>query len=52
MALTIKKRCVRCMKVLREDGTCQNPKCSRYKAEPTDATSDTGKDTDSEAVAD
>lgn len=30
MALKIKKRCIRCMKVLREDGTCQNPKCVRY----------------------
>lgn len=29
----IKKRCFRCLHVLREDGTCQNPKCSRYVAE-------------------
>lgn len=28
--MAIKKRCVRCLKVLREDGTCQNEKCSRY----------------------
>ena len=26
----IKKRCFRCLHVLREDGTCQNPKCVRY----------------------
>lgn len=31
--MAIKKRCIRCMKVLREDGTCQNPKCSRYTEE-------------------
>lgn len=30
MALKIKKRCIRCMKYLREDGTCQNEKCVRY----------------------
>lgn len=23
-------RCIRCRKPLREDGTCQNPKCVRY----------------------
>ena len=28
----ITKRCIRCRKPLREDGTCQNPKCVRYKA--------------------
>ena len=31
--MAIKKRCIRCMKPLREDGTCQNPKCSRYTEE-------------------
>ena len=25
-----KKRCIRCLKPLRENGTCQNPKCVRY----------------------
>ena len=30
MALKIKMRCMRCMKVLRDDGTCSNEKCSRY----------------------
>lgn len=30
MALKIKLRCFRCLKVLREDGTCQNPECVRY----------------------
>lgn len=31
--MAIKKRCIRCMKVLREDGTCQNEKCLRYVPE-------------------
>lgn len=26
----VKKRCIRCRKELREDGTCQNPNCVRY----------------------
>lgn len=26
----IKKRCIRCRKELRGDGTCQNPDCVRY----------------------
>lgn len=30
----ITKRCIRCRKPLREDGTCQNPECVRYKPEP------------------
>ena len=30
MAYKIKKRCIRCLKVLREDGTCDNEKCSKY----------------------
>ena len=30
----VTKRCIRCLKPLREsDGTCQNPKCVRYKPE-------------------
>lgn len=29
----ITKRCIRCRKPLREDGTCQNPKCVRYVPE-------------------
>ena len=43
------KRCFRCLHVLREDGTCQNPKCVRYtpdesessKSEKTEKESDT-----------
>lgn len=30
MAFKVIKRCIRCRKPLREDGTCQNPKCVRY----------------------
>lgn len=30
ITLKINKRCVRCMKILREDKTCSNPKCPRY----------------------
>lgn len=30
MELKIKRRCIRCMEPLREDGTCQNEKCPRY----------------------
>lgn len=30
MTFKVKKRCIRCRKPLREDGTCQNPKCVRY----------------------
>lgn len=32
--MAIKKRCNCCLKPLREDGTCQNPKCPRYVPEP------------------
>lgn len=42
MALKIKKRCIRCLKVLRDDSTCQNPACSRYTPEKTE---DTKEDT-------
>lgn len=28
--MAIKKRCVRCLKPVREDGTCQNPNCVKY----------------------
>ena len=26
----LKKRCIRCLHVLRDDGTCQNPDCVKY----------------------
>ena len=34
MAFKVKKRCIRCRKELREDGTCQNVKCVRYVPDP------------------
>ena len=34
----LKKRCLRCLHVLRDDGTCPNVKCVRYKPEPTTTT--------------
>lgn len=30
----VAKRCIRCRKPLRDDGTCQNPRCVRYVPEP------------------
>ncbi|MFW5631207.1 MAG: hypothetical protein ACOCNB_10550 [Acetivibrio ethanolgignens] len=42
--MAIKYRCFRCMKVLRADGTCQNPKCIRYvPEEETEEKADTAK---------
>ena len=40
MAFKIKKRCIRCRKELRSDGTCQNKSCVRYKAEKHTETKD------------
>ena len=31
--MAIVKRCIRCRKPLRADGTCQNPACVRYVPE-------------------
>ena len=39
----LKKRCIRCLHVLRDDDTCQNPDCVRY-TEPKDT--EAGKDKD------
>lgn len=43
----VKKRCIRCRKDLREDGTCQNPNCVRYvpgpEPEPEDPEKDEGE---------
>ena len=33
MAYKIKRRCIRCLTILRDDGTCGNEKCSRYTPE-------------------
>ena len=32
--MAVKKRCIYCRKVVRADGTCQNPKCVLYVPEP------------------
>lgn len=37
----IKKRCIRCRRVLRDDGTCQNERCSRYTAPKAEETGST-----------
>lgn len=41
--MAITKRCGFCLKPLREDGTCANPKCPRYveEAEPEKNTEET-----------
>ena len=31
--MAVKKRCIYCRKVVRADGTCQNPKCVLYVPE-------------------
>lgn len=33
MAFKLKKRCWVCAHILRENGTCENPKCPKYVAE-------------------
>ena len=33
MAFVVKKRCVRCRKALRDNGTCQNENCVLYEPE-------------------
>ena len=38
----LKKRCIRCLHILRGDGTCQNPDCVRY-TEPKDTEADKDK---------
>ena len=40
----ITKRCIRCLKPLRENGTCQNVKCVRYEPEPTTTTTEDKKE--------
>lgn len=39
MRLKWRKRCFRCLQYLRDDGTCQNPKCVRYTSEEGETTS-------------
>lgn len=49
----VKKRCIYCRKVVRADGSCQNPKCVLYvPEEPTknggESTGDSGSGTTTE----
>ena len=51
--MAVKKRCIYCRKVVRADGTCQNPKCVLYVPEPPvenddEGTEDKGSDTTTE----
>ena len=44
MALKIKRRCIRCLTVLRENGTCPNEDCPKYVPdEETEEKADTAK---------
>ena len=44
MALKIKRRCIRCLTVLRENGTCPNEDCPKYvPEEETEEKADTAK---------
>ena len=36
MALKIKRRCIRCLTVLRADNTCPNEECPKYVPERTE----------------
>lgn len=38
MLFVVKKRCPRCRKVIRPDGTCQNKNCCLYVPEKTEET--------------
>ncbi len=40
MRLKWRKRCFRCLQYLRDDGTCQNPKCVRYTPEEGETNTD------------
>lgn len=44
------KRCFRCLYVLREDGTCQNPKCVRYTPEESEAAAGSEKTAEDSAA--
>ena len=43
MRLKWRKRCSRCLQYLRDNGTCQNPKCVRYTPEDSTTTADSEK---------
>lgn len=53
--MAIKKRCLRCLKVMRNDGTdeqpkwvCNNPSCVRYVPPKEEPTEDTNNETNNE----
>lgn len=48
MFFKVTKRCIRCRKPLREDGTCQNEKCVRYKPPKEETSTDTTTETTTE----
>lgn len=43
MAFKLKKRCKFCAHPLRDDGTCQNPKCVNYTKEEQNENKETTK---------
>jgi hypothetical protein len=43
MAFKLKKRCKFCAHPLRDDGTCQNPKCVNYTEEEQNENKETTK---------
>ncbi len=45
--MAVRKRCIRCRKYVRDDGTCQNPNCVLYVPEVTEE-NDTETSTDTE----
>ena len=45
MALKIKKRCIRCLTVLRENGTCPNEECPKYVLEAKQQENENAKET-------
>ena len=50
MRLTWRKRCFRCLQYLRDDDTCQNPKCVRYTPEESTTTADSEKTAEDSAA--
>lgn len=50
MRLKWRKRCFRCLQYLRDDGTCQNPKCVRHTPEDSTTTADSEKTAEDSAA--
>ena len=50
MILKWRKRCFRCLQYLRDDGTCQNPKCVRYTPEESTTTAGSEKTAEDSAA--